>query len=141
MRIDKLTSDGLGRLGEISTLLVIAAILAMAAALVSSILQRRTAFAGLRLAGVRAPRLRRILMIEATLMLGAGSFAGVVAGIYGQAIIDGYLKHVTGFPVASLGASGRPLEILAIVIVVVLLLAAVPGWSASRVSPTLALDE
>ncbi|HEX3520303.1 MAG TPA: FtsX-like permease family protein [Solirubrobacteraceae bacterium] len=141
MRIDQLTSDGLGRLGEISTLLVIAAILAMTAALVSSILQRRTAFAGLRLAGVRAPRLRRILMIEATLMLGAGSFAGVVAGIYGQAIIDGYLKHVTGFPVASLGASGRPLEILAIVIVVVLLLAAVPGWSASRVSPTLALDE
>ncbi|HEV7161698.1 MAG TPA: ABC transporter permease [Solirubrobacteraceae bacterium] len=140
-RIDKLTSDGLGRLGEISTLLVIAAILAMAAALGSSIWQRRTAFAGLRLAGVRAPRLRRILMIEATLMLGAGSFAGVVAGIYGQAIIDGYLKHVTGFPVASLGASGRPLEILAVVIVVVLLIAAVPGWSASRVSPTLALDE
>jgi hypothetical protein len=56
-------------------------------------------------------------------------------------VIDGYLKHVTGFPVASLAASRRPFEILAIVIVIVLAIAAVPGWSTSRVSPTLALDE
>lgn len=140
-RIDSLTNDGLSRLGEISTLLVIAAIFAMAAALGSSVWQRRPSFAALRLSGVRAPRLRRILLIEAVLMLGAGSACGAVAGIYGQVIIDGYLKHVTGFPVASLAASGRPLEILALVIVIVLLLAAIPGWSASRVSPTLALDE
>ena len=140
-RIDKLTSEGLRRLGEISTLLVVAAILAMASALASSIWQRRASLASLRLAGVRAPRLRRILFTEAALMLGAGCVTGAVAGIYGQIIIDGYLKHVTGFPVASLSASLRPLEILVLVAVVVLAIAAVPGWSASRVSPTLALDE
>jgi putative ABC transport system permease protein len=140
-RIDKLTSEGLSRLGEISTLLIVAAILAMASALASSIWQRRASLASLRLAGVRAPRLRRILLTEATLMLGAGCVTGAVAGIYGQIIIDGYLKHVTGFPVANLSASLRPLEILALVAVVVLAIAAVPGWSASRVSPTLALDE
>jgi putative ABC transport system permease protein len=140
-RIDTLTSEGLSRLGEISALLVIAAILAMAAALGSSVWQRRSTFAAMRLSGVRAPRLRRILLTEAVLMLSAGCISGVVAGIYGQVIIDGYLKHVTGFPVANLGASGRPFEILALVIVIVLLIAAVPGWSASRVSPTLALDE
>jgi putative ABC transport system permease protein len=141
MRIDTLTSAGLSRLGEISTLLVVAAILAMAAALGSSVWQRRPSFAALRLSGVRAPRLRRILMIEALLMLSAGCISGAIAGIYGQVVIDGYLEHVTGFPVASLAASGRPFEILAVVIVIVLLIAAVPGWSASRVSPTLALDE
>jgi putative ABC transport system permease protein len=140
-RIDMLTSEGLSRLGEISTLLVIAAIFAMAAALGSSIWQRRHSFAALRLSGVRAPRLRRILLMEAVLMLSAGSISGAVAGIYGQVVIDGYLKHVTGFPVASLAASRRPFEILAIVIVIVLAIAAVPGWSTSRVSPTLALDE
>lgn len=140
-RIDKLTSEGLSRLGEISTLLIVAAILAMAAALGSSVWQRRPSFAAMRLSGVRTSRLRRILLIEAALMLSAGCAAGAVAGIYGQVIIDGYLKHVTGFPVASLAASGRPFEILLIVIVIVLLIAAVPGWSASRVSPTLALDE
>lgn len=140
-RIDGLTSEGLRRLGEISTLLVVAAILAMAAALGSSIWQRRQSLAGLRLAGVRAPRLRRVLLTEATLMLGAGCATGAVAGIYGQVIIDGYLRHVTGFPVASLAASWRPLEILALVIATALIVAAIPGWSASRVSPTLALNE
>jgi putative ABC transport system permease protein len=140
-RIDKLTSEGLSRLGEISTLLVVAAILTMAAALGSSLWQRRRSLAGLRLSGVRVPRLRRILMLEATLMLGAGCVTGAVAGIYGQLVIDTYLKHITGFPVANLAASGRPLEIMALVIVAVLAIVAVPGWSAARVSPTLALNE
>ncbi len=140
-RIDKLTSEGLSRLGEISVLLIIAAILTMAAALGSSVWQRRRALAGLRLSGVRVRRLRRILMLEAALMLGTGCITGAVAGIFGQIVIDAYLKHITGFPVASLATSGRPLEVLALVIVIVLAIVAVPGWSAARVSPTLALNE
>ncbi len=140
-RIDHLTSEGLSRLGEISTLLIAAAMLAMASALGSSIWQRRASLAGLRLAGVRPSRLRRILLTEATLMLSAGCVTGAVAGIYGQIIIDSYLKHVTGFPVANLAGSLRPLEIIALVIVVVMAFVAIPGWWASRTSPTLALDE
>ncbi len=139
--IDALTSEGLGQLGEISTLLVIAAILALAAALTSAIWQRRVSLAALRLSGVRGNRLRLILGIESALILGAGCLTGAVAGVYGQAIIDDYLAHITGFPVASLGASLRPLEIFALVIVVVLAIVAVPSWIASRVSPILALNE
>ena len=74
-------------------------------------------------------------------MLGAGCVTGAVAGIYGEVIIDSYLKHVTGFPVAGLAASGRPFEILALVIAAALIAVAIPGWVASRVSPTLALDD
>ncbi len=140
-RIDALTSEGLSRLGEISTLLIIAAILAMAAALGSSVWQRRVSLAGLRLAGVNTARLRRILLTESTLMLSAGCTTGAVAGIYGQIVIDGYLKHVTGFPVASLGGSLRPLVVLALVVAAVLTIVSGLVWSASRVSPTLALDE
>lgn len=140
-RIDALTSEGLSRLGEISTLLIVAAILAMAAALGSSVWQRRASLAGLRLAGVNAARLRSILLTESTLMLSAGCTTGAVAGIYGQIVIDGYLKHVTGFPVASLAASLRPLAVLALVAVAVLTIVSGLVWSASRVSPTLALDE
>jgi putative ABC transport system permease protein len=139
--IDELTSEGLGQLGEISTLLLAAAILAMAAALASAIWQRRVSLAALRLSGVRPDRLRRILAVESALMLGAGCLTGAVAGIYGQLVIDGYLAHVTGFPVAGLGASLRPLEVFALVIVAVLAIVAVPGWLASRVPPTLALNE
>ena len=140
-RIDALTSEGLAHLGDISTLLEIAAILALAAALTSAIWQRRTGLAGLRLAGVRPRRLRAILLVESALMLGAGCVTGALAGIYGQLVIDGYLRHVTGFPVARLAADPRPLEILAIVIAIVLAIVAVPGWRASRVSPRIALDE
>ncbi len=48
---------------------------------------------------------------------------------------------MTGFPVASLAASPRPVEILALVIAAVLAIVALPAWLASRVSPTLALNE
>jgi putative ABC transport system permease protein len=139
--IDTLTGEGLDQLGEISTLLLIAAILALAAALSSAIWQRRVQLAALRLSGVRPQRLRLILLVESALMLAAGCVTGAVAGIYGQVVIDRYLAHVTGFPVSRLGASLRPLEILALVVLVVLALVTVPGWSASRVSPTLALNE
>jgi putative ABC transport system permease protein len=139
--IDALASEGLGQLGEISTLLLLAAILALAAAGTSAVWQRRSTLAELRLDGVRPPRLRRILLVESTLMLGAGCVTGAVAGIYGQVIIDAYLKEVTGFPVASLAASLRPLEIFVFVIAVVLALVTIPGWFASRVSPILALND
>jgi putative ABC transport system permease protein len=139
--IDRLTNDGLGQLGEISTLLLLGAIVAMAAALASAIWQRRISLAGLRLAGVRPKRLRLILMTESGLMLAAGCTTGALSGIYGQVVIDGYLRHVTGFPVATLGASFRPLEIFVLAIAAVLALAAIPGWLASRVSPALAFDE
>lgn len=139
--IDALTDEGLSRLGEISTLLLIAAILALAAALTSAIWQRRTALAGLRLSGVRPRRLRLILLLESSMMLAAGCITGALVGVCGQIVIDGYLTHVTGFPVSRLGASVRPLEILAIVAAATLAIASGPGWIASRVSPTVAFDE
>lgn len=139
--IDALTAEGLDQLRQISLILLAAAILAMAAALTSAIWSRRGSLAGLRLAGVRPRRLRLILLCESSLMLGAGGVAGALAGVYGQLVIDGYLEHVTGFPVASLGASLRPLETFVLVLVVVLAIVAIPGYMASRVSPTLAFNE
>lgn len=139
--IDALTSEGLGQLGEISTLLLIAAILALAAALTSAIWQRRTALAGFRLSGVRPRRLRLLLLIESTMILAAGCITGALVGVCGQVVIDGYLTHVTGFPVARLSVGLRPLEILAIVAVATLAIVSIPAWVASHVSPTFAFDE
>jgi putative ABC transport system permease protein len=139
--IDSLTGEGLDQLRQISLLLLAAAILAMAAALTSAIWARRTSLAGLRLAGVRPQRLRMILTCESALMLGAGCVTGALAGVYGQLVIDGYLEHVTGFPVANLGAGLRPPEIFLIVLALVLAIVAIPGYMASRVSPTLAFNE
>jgi putative ABC transport system permease protein len=139
--INKLTSEGLSQLGVISTLLVLAAIAALAAALTSSVQQRRGALASLRLSGAPPARLRRILGLEAALMLGAGCLTGTIAGFYGQHVIDAYLRHVTGFPVAAAGASVRPIDVLGVVLAAALALAAVPAVMASRVSPAMALAE
>jgi putative ABC transport system permease protein len=140
-RFDTLAGEGLGQLGDISDLLVLAAILAMAAALGSSIWQRRGSLAELLLDGASRARLRRILLAESLLMLSAGCLAGAVVGVYGQFVIDSYLKHVTGFPVASIATLTRPIEMFASVIAVVLVLVSFPGWRASRVRPALGLSE
>jgi putative ABC transport system permease protein len=140
-RFDALAGEGLSQLGDISDLLVLAAILAMAAALGSNIWQRRISLAELLLDGASRGRLRRILLAESLLMLCAGCLAGAVVGVYGQFVIDGYLKHVTGFPVASIATVVRPIEMFAFVIAVVLVLVSLPGWRASRVRPALGLSE
>ncbi len=140
-RIESSGGEGLGQLGEIATLLLIAAIIAMVAALGSNIWQQRVSLASLRLEGTRPSRLRRLLLVEALVMLGAGCAVGALGGVYGQLIIDRYLKHVTGFPVATLVTAARPLEIFALVVIAVLALSAIPGYLASRVPPALAFGE
>ena len=137
---DATVSEGTKQLAQISTLLIIAAILAMAAALGSAIWQQRTSLAGLRLEGATAARLRLLLLLEAALLLGAGCLTGVILGIYGELVSDSYLAHVTGFPVTRLAAIRHPFEVLALVVLVALLIVAVPAWFASQVSPTLALE-
>jgi putative ABC transport system permease protein len=139
--IDSSASEGLGQLGDIATLLLIAAILAMVAALGSSIWQRRVSLAALRLEGTTSARLRRLLLIEIVLMLSAGAVTGALAGVYGEVISDHYLRGVTGFPVAGIVAGRRPLEIFVLVVASVLAVATIPGWFASRVPATLALEE
>lgn len=139
--IDALTSEGLGQLREISNLLLVAAILAMATAVTSAVWQRRGALAGLRLCGVSPSRLRRILLLEAALMLCAGCVTGALAGLYGQAVIDRYLELVTGFPVAGVALDGWPLQIFASVVVLSFVAACTPIVLASRVSPNYALAE
>lgn len=139
--INSSASEGLGQLGDIAFMLLLAAILAMFAALGSSIWQRRVSLAALRLEGTKPAQLRRLLALEVLLMLMAGCVTGALAGVLGEVVVDSYLVHVTGFPVA-VGVTGRrPLEIFLIVVCSVSLASMVPGWVASRVSPTLALEE
>ncbi len=137
-RFNKSASEGLSKLAWISTLLIVAAIVAMATALTSATWQQRTTLAGRRVEGVEPARLRRLLLIEAGIILGAGCFTGAIGGILGQVAIDSYLKNVSGFPIASIAAGPRPLEVFAIVMSTVLILAWIPRWLASRVPPALA---
>jgi putative ABC transport system permease protein len=138
--IDALTSEGLGQLQEISTLLLLAAIAAMAVALLSSLSQRRAWLSRSRLKGAKPARLRLILFLEALFMLGSGCLAGALAGIYGEIVIDGFLRQVTGFPLASIVTGTRPLELFAVVLAGTLAIVIGPSWRASRVSPGVSLE-
>jgi putative ABC transport system permease protein len=138
--IDALTSEGLGQLEEISTLLLAAAIAAMAVALLSSLSQRRAWLARSRLLGAKPAHLRLILLLEAVLMLGSGCLTGALAGFYGEVVIDGFLRQVTGFPLASVITGARPLELFAVVLAATLAIVIGPVWRASRVSPGLTLE-
>jgi putative ABC transport system permease protein len=137
--IDALAGAGLGQLREIALLLLAAATLAMGAALSSSIWQRRAGLAGLRLLGARAHSVLGVLGLEALLMLGAGCLTGALAGVYGQVVIDAFLRHVTGFPIADPTTSLRPLQTFAAVLAAALAIGAIPGLLAARVRPALAL--
>jgi len=137
--IDTLASSGLGQLREIALLLLAAATLAMGAALTSSIWQRRAGLAGLRLLGARSHSVLGVLGLEALLMLGAGCLTGALAGVYGQVVIDAFLRHVTGFPIADPTTSLQPLQIFAAVLAAALALSAIPGLIAARARPALAL--
>ena len=80
-------------------------------------------------------------MTTLAVFIGAGCVTGALAGVYGQYVIDAYLRHVTGFPVVNPGTSARPVEVFAIVLAAALAAVAVPGWLASRVAPAVALAE
>jgi putative ABC transport system permease protein len=138
---DVLAREGLDRLTQISFLLIIAAALAMAAAMGASIWQRRPSLASLRIQSYRPSQLRIILLFESTLVLGTGCFIGVVAGVYGHELIDRYLRLVTGFPAPFSPSTPQMLETTIAIIVAALIVLSVPGYIASRVTPSLALQE
>ncbi len=138
---DVLAREGLGRLTQISLLLVIAAALAMAAAMGASIWQRRPSLASLRIQSYRPSQLRAILLFESILVLGTGCFIGAVSGVYCHELIDRYLRLVTGFPAPFSAATPQMLETTVAIIAAALIILSVPGYIASRVPPSLALQE
>lgn len=93
-----LARAGLARLSQISTLLLIAAALAMAAAMGTAILQRRPVLAQLRIEGARSRRLRRALLLEAAIVLLAACVTGAITGLYGHFLLDRWLAITTGYP-------------------------------------------
>lgn len=124
---------GLSRLGQISTMLLFAACLAMAAALGAAIWQRRPRIAADALVGATPLAQWRALLIESGLVIGAGCVTGASFGILGQIVIDNYLVGVTGFPVQTQVATGAALGSFALVLVVALAVLAIPGWLVARV--------
>ncbi len=117
------------------------AALAMAAAMSASIWQRRPTLAALRLQGLRPAQLWRILLAESATIVLAGCLLGALAGVYGQYLVDRYLRLTTGFPVP-FSVAGKPaLESLLLLATMALAGVTIPGYLAARVPAQLGLRE
>ena len=132
--------QGLSRLSEISTLVLIAAVLAMAAAMGNLISQRRSRLARLKLDGFSDADVWRTLVLESVLLVGSGCSIGAVFGLYGQILGSRAILSVTGFPVVF--SFGVPLALasFALVTAVAVAIAAVPGYFVARASPAVGLS-
>ncbi|HTA15810.1 MAG TPA: FtsX-like permease family protein, partial [Solirubrobacteraceae bacterium] len=133
--------QGLHTLNQISTLLLIAAALAVAAALSATVWQRRARLASLKIQGYYQGQLWRGLLLESAVMLGIGSLAGAIVGIYGHALASHWLTITTGFPAPFSIGVGQVLITLTLITAIALAVIALPGLAAARVSARLSLQE
>jgi putative ABC transport system permease protein len=128
--------QGLSRLSQISSLVLIAAILAMAAAMGNMIWLRRARLASLKLDGFSDLAVWRTLLLESALLVGSGCLIGAVFGLYGQLLGSHAILGVTGFPVVFSVGTGTAVDSFAIVTAVAVAITAIPGYLIARVRPS-----
>lgn len=124
---------GLTRLTQISTLLVVAAALALAAAMSAAVWQRRQRLATYKVQGFREAQLRRVVLLEALVVLALGCILGMAAGIYGHLLGNHWLALTTGFPAAFSLQPTQALTTLATLGFVAVAIVSVAGAIAVRV--------
>ncbi len=139
--VEQSVHQGLKTLGDISTLLLVVAALALASALSTAIYQRRARLAALQAQGFDHWQLWRSLLLESAVVIGIGCVDGVVLGVFAHALADRYLQISSGFP-APFGFGGLQVAFTLLLLVgIALAVIALPGYSASRVSPRAGFQE
>jgi putative ABC transport system permease protein len=136
-----LSRQGLERLTQIATLILIAAVLAMAAAMGNMVWQRRPRLAKLKLEGFPRGELWRTILLESLLLLGVGCVSGAAFGLYGQQLLDRALANVINFPVVYSFDVLVAIDSLALVTAAAVAIVAIPGYMAAGVSPAVALQD
>jgi putative ABC transport system permease protein len=133
--------QGLRTLGEISTLLLLAAGLAVASALSATIWQRRPRLAALKIQGYDAGQLWRAVLLESAITIAIGAAVGAVLGVCGHALASRFLELTTGFPAPFAIGPDQVLLTLALIGAIALVVVALPGMVAARVPPRAVLQE
>ncbi|MCW2952807.1 MAG: hypothetical protein JWQ48_1977 [Conexibacter sp.] len=135
------TRQGLSRLTQIATLVLVAAALALAAAMSGVIWSRRPRLATLKLNGFTDADVWRAIVLESGIVLGIGCTIGAVFGLYGQFMLTQWLTRSTGFPTSYAPSGSLALAALAGVTLVAVTIAALPGYLAARVPPTMSFQD
>jgi putative ABC transport system permease protein len=133
--------QGLQALSEISSLLLIAAALAVASALSAAIWQRRARLASLKIQGYATGQLWRALLLESVIVLGVGCVIGALAGVYGHALASRWLRMTTGFPAPFAVNIAAVVLTLALLALIALAVIAAPGLVAARAPARAGMQE
>jgi putative ABC transport system permease protein len=136
-----LSRQGLQRLSQIATLILVVAVLAMASAIGNMIWQRRPRLAKLKLEGFPRSELWRTILLESVLLLAVGCLTGALLGLYGQQLLDSALANVVNFPVVYSFAALSAVLSLAVVTAAAVVIIAIPGYVAAGVPPAVALQD
>jgi putative ABC transport system permease protein len=128
-----LAAQGLERLTQIRHLVIVSAILALIAAMLSLLWQRRDRIAFNRSNGFSPRVLWGSLVIESAVLLVAGSLFGAIWGLYAQLLGSHFLSVVTGFPIVFNIEGVAAITGFALVSPVAVAVLAVPGYFAASV--------
>jgi putative ABC transport system permease protein len=128
---------GLSRLRQISSLMLIAAVIAMAAAMAGLLWQQRSGVARQKLDGYRTAVMWRSLAVESGVLFGTGCLLGGLASLLGQVLFSRGLQAISGFPVDASLRVEVSVTTFALVTASALLVVAVPGYLVARVQPSL----
>jgi putative ABC transport system permease protein len=134
-------AQGLSRLAQIRSLVLIAAVLAMAAAMVGMIWQRRARLADMKVDGFSGSVLWRALLWESTILLGVGCALGALFGLFGQLLLSRALSVVYGFPIVETSPLPAALGSFALITAVAVTIVAIPGYAAACVRPAVGVHE
>jgi putative ABC transport system permease protein len=127
--------QGLGRLSQISLLVLLAGLLATATAMGAMIWQRQRRFARLKMQGYTPPVLWTALLCESATLLVVGCFLGAALGVYGQLLLSHALLSVTGMPVIFSSHVMMAVGSFLLVTVVGAVIVAVPGYRVASAAP------
>jgi putative ABC transport system permease protein len=89
----------LSRLNDITIVVLITTIASVIALMMGAVWQGRARFNSLISIGMGPSQFARLIFFESGLMLLGGCVVGVLAGLLGQYLIDGWLARTTGSPV------------------------------------------
>jgi putative ABC transport system permease protein len=133
--------QGVQSLSEISTLVLIAAALAVTFALFATIAARRVDLASRKAEGYEPGQLQRMLLLESAVVVGVGALDGAALGVLAHALTSRWLRLSQGFA-APFSFDGQQLLLtLGIIAGVTLAVTALVGYLAARVPPRLSLQE
>jgi putative ABC transport system permease protein len=127
--------QGLGRLSQISTLVLLAGLLATVTAMGAMIWQRRRRFARLKVQGYATGVLWTALICESASLLVVGCLLGALLGVYGQLLLSHALLSVTGMPVIFSSHAILAIGSFLLVTLAGAAIVAVPGYRVACVTP------